>query len=166
MTHMAIVDDRGRIAGRINLIDAVVVFVLFLMIPLAYGAYLLFRTPQATLLAVAPAQLYQGDNLRVRIEGRDLRPFMRVSFNDVQGRTFLIGSTTSAQVDLPDVPPGTYDVVLYDYQRELDRLPRALTILPLAPAATVELEVEGAFMGVDAETTAELKPGQQFFSTG
>ena len=163
---MAIVDDRGRIAGRVNLVDAAVVFLLFLIIPVAYGAYLLFRTPPAKLSGVTPAQLYQGNNLRVRIDGRDLRPFMRVSFNDVQGRTFLIGSTSSAEVDLPDLAAGTYDVVLYDYQRELDRLPRALTIMPLAPAATVELEVAGAFLGVDAETISELKTGLRFPPSG
>ena len=55
---------------------------------------------------------------------------MRVSFNTVQGRTFMIGSTETADVDLPDLEPGTYDVVLYDYAQEVDRLPKALTILP------------------------------------
>ena len=47
---------------------------------------------------------------------------MRVSFNTVQGRTFMIGSTEVAEVDLPDLDPGTYDVVLYDYAQEVDRL--------------------------------------------
>jgi len=119
---MALVDDRGRIAGRVNLIDALAAIAIVLVIPLSYGAYLLFRTPPAKLAGVAPTTLYQGPNLRVGINGRNLRPFMRVTFNDVQGRTFMIASTTNAAIDLPDLPPGTYDVVLYDHMEEVDRL--------------------------------------------
>jgi hypothetical protein len=145
---MAIVDDRGRIAGRVNLIDAFVAVVIVVLIPMAYGAYLLFRTPQPKLTNIAPTTLYEGPNLRIGIGGRNLRPFMRVTFNTTQGRTFMIGSTTNAAVDLPDLTPGTYDVALFDQMQEVDRLPKALTILPLAPMPTVELEVAGAFVYV------------------
>lgn len=145
---MAIVDERGRIAGRVNLIDAVVAVVILVLIPMAYGAYLLFRTPQPELTGIAPTSLYEGPNLRIGIGGKNLRPFMRVTFNTIQGRTFLIGSTTNAAVDLPDLAPGTYDVVLFDQMQEIDRLPKALTILPLAPTPTVELVVAGAFLYV------------------
>src|SRR5205809_6777056 len=122
---MSLVDDRGRVGGSINLIDAIVVVLIVVLVPLAYGAYLLFRTPAAKLLTVDPAKVYQGPNLRVTINGQNLRPFMRVSFDSIQGRTFLIGSTKYAQVDLPDLPAGTYDVVLYDFMQEARRLPKA-----------------------------------------
>ena len=46
---MPIVDERGRVAGRINLIDAVAAVVIVVLVPVAYGAYLLFRTPQPKL---------------------------------------------------------------------------------------------------------------------
>src|SRR5438034_4435283 len=49
---------------------------------------------------------------KIGIGGRNLRPFMRVSFNDVQGKTFMIASTTNAAIDVPELAPGTYDVVL------------------------------------------------------
>ena len=133
---MSLVDDRGRVGGRINLIDAIVVVLVVVLVPVAYGAYLLFRTPAPKLLTVEPAKQYQGPNLRVTVNGENLRPFMRVSFGGVQGRTFLIGSTKYAQVDLPDLGPGTYDVELYDFMQEVDRLPKALTILPMAPTTS------------------------------
>src|SRR5580765_2025675 len=145
---MAIVDERGRIGGRVNLIDAVAAFLILVLIPVAFGAYLLFRTPQATLTSVNPPRLYQGVNLRVEVVGENLRPFMRVRFNTLQGRTFMIGGTHGAMVDLPDLEPGVYDVSLYDYMQEVSRLPKALTILPLAPVPTVEMLVEGAFKDV------------------
>jgi hypothetical protein len=158
---MAIVDERGRVAGRVNLIDAVAAIAIVLVIPLSYGAYLLFRTPPATLTGISPTTLYQGPNLRVSIDGKNLRPFMRVSFNDVQGRTFMIGSTTSASIDLPDLEPGVYDVVLYDHKEEVDRLKAALTMLPLAPQPTLEMVVSGSFLsagGMDPVTRGQKFP--------
>jgi hypothetical protein len=103
-----------------------------------------------------------GPNARVRIEGTNLRPFMRVSFNDEQGRTFLIGSTTAAEVDLPDLPPGTYDVVLYDFAQELSRLPKAFTVLPPVPAPTAELVASGSFIGLTRADVAALQVGTRF----
>src|SRR5436190_21904666 len=106
---MTIVDERGRIYGRVNLLDAAVAVIVLVLIPLAYGSYLLFRSPPPKLLGVNPSRLYQGNELKVEIQGQDLRPFMRVSFNDVQARTFLISSPQLAFVDLPVLGPGSYD---------------------------------------------------------
>lgn len=91
---------------------------------------------------------------------------MRVSFNDVQGRTFLISSTKSASVDLPDLAAGVYDIVLYDYSQEVARLPKALTILPLGGSPTVDVDVSGAFLGLPDAIVAELKPGVKLPPTG
>jgi hypothetical protein len=161
---MAIVDDRGRVAGRVNLLDAFVAVFLLVLVPLGYGAYLLFRTPQPKLLAIAPTTVYQGPNVRIGISGLNLRPFMRVSFDTVQGRTFMIGSTKFAAIDLPDLPPGKYDVVLFDYMQEVDRLPKALTVLAQAPQPTVEMEVAGSFLYMPG--TATFAVGTKFPPTG
>ena len=144
---MAIVDDRGRVAGRVNVIDALAAVIILLVIPIAYGSYLLFRTPPPKLTGIAPTTLYEGPNLKIGIGGRNLRPFMRVSFNDVQGKTFMIASTTNAAIDVPELGPGTYDVVLYDHMEEVDRLKKALTILPLAPQPTVDVIANGPNVG-------------------
>jgi hypothetical protein len=163
---MALIDDDGRVGGRINVVDAVVALVLVVLIPVAYGSYLLFRAPPARLTGVDPQKLYQGSNLRVQILGENLRPFMRVTFNTVQGRTFMLGNTRWAMVDLPDLGPGTYDVELFDHRQLLDRLPKALTILPLAPVSTVQMEVTGAFTGMAIESAGRLSVGQKFPPTG
>jgi hypothetical protein len=163
---MSIVDERGRVAGRINLIDAVAAVAIVVLVPVAYAAYLLFRTPPAALRAVQPAKVYQGPNGRVAIEGENLRPFMRVSFNTIQGRTFLIGSTKLAQIDLPDLDPGTYDVVLFDYMREVSRLPKALTVLPFSPTPTIVMQVSGSFKQINDNLANLLRVGTQFPPTG
>src|SRR5256885_3698152 len=156
---MAIVDDRGRVSGRFNAVDVFVFALVVVMIPIAYGAYALFRTPPAKLRGVEPKQVTMGPNLRVRVNGTNLRPFMRVSFNTTQGRTFMIGSTEMAEVELPDLEPGAYDVVLYDYAQEVDRLPKALTILPKVAAPTVKLTAHGAFVGLNDTQIAGLQSG-------
>ena len=163
---MALVDDRGRIGGKVNLIDAVIAVVMLGLVPVAFGAYLLFKTPQPKLLVVGPNKLYQGSNLRVRIDGENLRPFMRISFNNTQGKSFLIGNTNYAIVELPDLDPGTYDVVLWDYKQEMSRLPKALTVLPLAPTPTVEMDVHGSFKGLPPARSKDVKAGDQFPPTG
>jgi hypothetical protein len=156
---MAIVDDRGRMFGRFNPVDVFVFVLVVVMIPVAYGAYALFRTPPAKLIGVEPKQFTMGPNLRVRINGTNLRPFMRISFNTVQGRTFMIGSTETADVDLPDLEPGVYDVVLYDYAQEVDRLPKALTMLPKVATPTTTLTVNGFFVGLNQTQIESVRPG-------
>jgi len=163
---MAIVDERGRLGGKVNLIDAVVAFLILILIPVAFGAYLLFRTPQPRLTAINPAKVNQGPNLRIEVQGENLRPFMRVSFNDQQAKSFEIQSTRGAMVDLPDIPAGTYDIVLYDHMQEVSRLPKAMTILPLAPVATVQVGVAGSFKGLSADRVKGLKAGDKLASGG
>ena len=161
--RVMLVDDRGRVGGRFNVVDAVAAIILLVLIPLALGAYLLFRTPAPTLVRVSPATLLEGQNQRLEIDGTNLRPFMRVSLDTIPARSFLIGSTSYALVELPDLKPGAYDVVLYDYMREVARLPKALTI---AQAATdVELELVGAFKSVSDALAAQVKVGDKFPSS-
>jgi hypothetical protein len=162
---MALVDDQGRLFGRLNLLDAVLLILLLGLIPLGYGAWALFRTPAPVLTAVEPAELQTGSRLRVTIRGEHLRPYMRVSFNTLQGRTFLFEDSTSAQVELGDIPPGTYDVVLYDHAQERQRLRQALTILPV-PLPNTEVIVVGSFGNLTEETAARLSEGLEIPDVG
>jgi hypothetical protein len=157
-------DSNTRGPLRFNLVDVVAAIVIFGLIPIAYGAYLLFRTPPPTLVSVSPVRLFEGHNQRLVIDGANLRPFLRVSFNATQAKSFLIGSTKYAIVDLPDLKPGEYDVVLYDAVREVARLPKGLTVVPMA--ADVELEVVGAFKPAPAAASTPPKIGDKFPPTG
>jgi hypothetical protein len=156
---MAVIDDRGRLFGRFNLIDALVVLAVLIMIPAAYAAYLLFRAPQPRLYKVEPTTIVQGSTARLLMWGDHLRPFMRVSLNDIQARTFLISSTKGAEADLPELSPGTYDVVLYDYAQEVSRLEDAITVVPANPMPNMEVQLIGAFVGLDDAGVAALQPG-------
>lgn len=158
---MTVIDERGRVFGRINLIDAAVGLLLFVLIPVAYGAYVLFRTPPAKITSVTPNRIYHGPNQRIEIQGVNLRPYMRVTFGGMQGVTFVINSTVSATVEVPELPPGVYDIDLFDYKQGVDHLPRALTVLSLAAVPTVDVEIAGSFKGLNETSARELQPGMK-----
>lgn len=159
---MAMVDADGRLWGRINLLDAILLVLLVAVLPLVYGAYVLFRTPAPVLTAVEPVSLVAGDNLRVTVRGLNLRPFLRVSFDTIQGVNFLFDDSTRAQVELNPMPPGVYDIVLYDYKQERSRLPKALTILPMPkPLPATEVVVVGRFVNLTPEQAAQLTAGMR-----
>ena len=160
---MTILDDRGRMTGRFNAVDVAASVVLFLLVPLAIAAYLLFRAPAPSLASITPKTLFEGRGQRLEIDGANLRPFMRVTFDTIPAASFLLGSTKYALVDMPELAPGVYDVVLFDYAREVARLPKALTIARLAGA--VELEVDGAFKAASDPLVAELKAGDALLSS-
>lgn len=155
---MPIVDQQGRLFGRLNLVDAVLVLLAIAIVPIGYGAYALFRTPAPRLLAVEPSTLQEESRLRIRIHGEHLRPYMRVSFGDRQAATFLFGGVRTAEVDVDNLPPGTYDVVLYDYAQERDRLPNAITITP-SPLPSTQVVVAGMLTGLTEETAAQVPEG-------
>lgn len=155
---MAIVDERGRLFGRLNLFDAIVAVLVLWMIPIAYGSYRLFRTPPPRLTSVEPSTIVYGTNMRIRIRGTHFVPYLRVSVAKYQGMTFKFNDTTDAEVDLLDIPPGVYDVILYDNSQERGRISNGLTIAPSAlPEA--KLIAVGTFGNLTAAQAASLKPG-------
>jgi len=129
---MSLVDTRGRLFGRINLIDLAVLSFLVVLIPLAYGAYALFHVPPARLTAVVPKTLgfSRGVEQLVNVEGQHLRPFLRAKFGGITASNYALLNADSAEIRFVDLPPGTFDLVLYDESQEVARLPDALTILP------------------------------------
>jgi len=161
---VTVLDERGRIAGRFNLIDAAAAVIVVVLVPLAVAGYLLFRTPAQTLTGVVPASLAEGPGQRVEVNGTNLRPFMRVTFGTTPSTAYFLGSTKYALVDVPPLKPGTYDVVLFDYAREVARLPKALTIAPIA--TDTEIEVDGAFKTPSAAVAGEIKAGVAFSDSG
>lgn len=162
---MAIVDERGRLFGRWNLLDLVLLVLLAGLIPLGYAAYLLFREQPPRIVSVTPNQLQQSSEFRITIKGENLRPYMRVSAGTHQARDFYFKSTEEAEVPFATVLPGQYDIVLYDQAQERFRLPNALTISPSGLPAT-EIVAVGAFGNLDPASAAKLTVGTELAGTG
>lgn len=164
---MPLIDDRGRVFGRINLIDASVGIVVLGLIPLAYGAFLLFRVPTPTITSVTPAQVVAHQAGTIQITGTDLRPFLRARLGTVPIAAFLIQSPTAAEIKLPDLPPGTYDLALADQGQDLVVKPGALTVIALPRPAPRQVDVQavGAFTDLGEVGASTIAAGSTFGAT-
>ena len=128
---MPVIDDRGRLFGKLNLIDVITVAVVLGLIPLAYGAFMLFRVPVPIITSIQPMQVTQGQPNTLLLTGQGFRPFLVARLGDVESYGFLVESPTIAEVRMPEtLPPGNYDLTLFDQVRELVRMPGAITVVP------------------------------------
>ena len=146
---MQVIDEEGRIFGKFNLVDVVIGVVLLGVIPIAYGASVLFRTPDPVIQSIEPNRVTVDSVGMLRLTGMYLSPSLRVVIGDRPAESFLVESQTSAEVRLPDLSAGTYDVVLLaegndGAELELTRLVSAL-VVESAPAMTIS-SIEPAYV--------------------
>lgn len=162
---MPVIDTQGRVFGRFNLVDALLVGLLIVGVPAAFGFRVLFRDPPAQLSRISPIAIDQGADLLIELNGQNFRPYMRVSFGTTQAAGFQFYGTTQAFVPMPALEPGTYDVVLYDHAREVARLPQAMTVTgPMRPPQ-VRLRIHGTYVGLNRDQAAELRVGRPMNGT-
>jgi uncharacterized protein DUF4330 len=163
---MTIVDDRGRLFGRLNLIDAGIFIVVVVLIPLAYAAYLLFRPAPMQIDSVEPTRVFEGQQPRVRIHGKNLRPYLRSQVGSAQPHTFLVETPMEGELQMPALPAGTYDLALFDEVQEVARLKNAITVIGAPPTPQVRLRVSGALIGMDEAAARAIAIGKTYPSDG
>lgn len=157
---MPVIDSHGKVFGRFNLVDALLVALLAAAVPAAYASRVLFRESRPQLTAISPTAVEQGADRLIELTGAGFRPYMRVSFGTTQAASFQYYGATQAFVPVPALEPGTYDVVLYDHAREVARLPQLLGVTgPMRPPQ-VQLRLRGAYIGLTSEQALLLIPGR------
>lgn len=161
---MSIIDEQGRLFGRVNLIDAVVAAAVLVLAPIAYAAYVLFRPAPIAIVSVEPSRFPQGQQQRVHITGVHLRPYLRAQFADEQVHSFLIDTPSSAEAIVPVLPPGTYDLTLYDEADRVAVLKNAVTVLAPDKLPPVTVRLVGALVGLDAAAAKAIAVGQRLGS--
>ena len=157
---MAIVDGQGRLFGRLNLLDAVLLVLLIGLVPLGYAAYALFREQPPRIISVSPDRVQQSSEVRLILKGEGFRPYMRVSAGTHQAREFLFRSTTEVEAPFDQIPSGVHDIVIFDQAQERFRLPKALTI-DASPLPATEIVVVGGFGNLDAAGAAKITAGMR-----
>jgi hypothetical protein len=150
-----VIDDRGRLLGVVNLIDALLVVVVGGVVAVVYGAFLLFRTPVPTIVSVTPTRIDEQTQATLKVAGKNLRPYLRAWAGMKESSGFLVLSPTQGEVLLPPLPSGTYDLVLFDEAQELARMPAAFKV---GPAAQTTAQLRVRFLVVP-ELLPLLKPG-------
>jgi hypothetical protein len=187
---MAMVDQDGRLFGRINLIDAAIALAAILAIPVGFAAYRIFSAAPAEIGRLEPSVLAVDGDHRLRLDGRNFRPYMKAFFS-LSGAPFSlldpgspdsgknqakvrVATTMQAELTLPAIAPGTYDLYLYDQGREVARRMSAFTVTERGVEAadvpyvevvtpidvTVRFEIETASVALVKAGDTSFVPGQ------
>jgi hypothetical protein len=150
---------------RVNLFDAAVAGFVIVLIPIAYGTFLLFRTPRPVITSVRRVDIAKeerrvaGPNLvaKLKVQGSGFRPMLRASIDDAPAIGFVFENPNSADLLVGAVPPGLHDLVLYDGAQEVARAAKAVSLQPAsAQTATVRVRFEGP-----SEVTSLIKAGDR-----
>ena len=135
---MTVIDD-GRLFGRLNLVDATVVAFVLVLIPMAYGTYLLFQPAAPRIDSVSPSiisreerRIAVGGRLiaKFKVRGAGFTPLLRARIGDVEALGFVFENPNSADVLVGPVTPGSHDLVLWDGVQEVARAVNAVTVQP------------------------------------
>jgi hypothetical protein len=136
---------------RFNLFDAAIGVFVIVLIPIAYGTYLLFRTPQPVIASVTRVDIGKeerrvgGPNLvaKMKVKGSGLRPLLRAAVDDAPAIGFVFENPNSADLLLGPTKPGSHDLVLYDGVQEVARAPKAVNLEPVIERkATLRVRLE------------------------
>ncbi|MDO8677389.1 MAG: DUF4330 family protein [Acidobacteriota bacterium] len=162
---MTIVDNRGRLFGRINLVDATVLIFLIVLIPVAYGTFLLFRPASPRIDSVSLTDLSKEEfrvangallSAKLKVKGTGFNPLLRASIGNTPAMGFVFENPNSADVLVGEVPMGTHDLVLFDGVQEVARAVGAVTIHDTV--GTIVRTV-GWFTGLDSAAVKTLQVG-------
>src|SRR6266508_1868292 len=159
---MPVIDNEGRLFGRLNLIDALAVLFVILLIPVAYTSYVLFRTPAPTISAIEPSTvpLIDGE-MRVKVRGDGLRPLLRAFIGDTPARAYLYENEHSVDVLFAGVRAGRHDFSLFDGVQEVLRVPNGITVAPPPQQAFSHVVVGGVFVGLTQNQASQIAVGQR-----
>lgn len=163
---MPLLDDHGRLFGKVNLIDAAAAAFVLVLVPLGYAAYVLFKVPAPKVTAIKPLTFDTTKGQVLDVEGEHLRPFLRASVGD-KSAEYLFATVDRGQVKLPELPPGAYEVKLYD-ESQLVATAGTITVNAPPPQAQqqpppgVDLTVLGTFGRLDPAQVSMLRPGARF----
>lgn len=161
------IDERGRLFGRINLVDGLVAGLILLLIPLGYATYLLFRPATPHIDSVTEAALTKAEDrlnitgsleAKFKVRGGGFTPLMRARIGTVDALAFVFESPSSADVLVGPIPLGAHDLVLYDGIQEVARAKDAISIRPPA-SMSLSVRAAGWLTGISEATAAALKPG-------
>lgn len=165
---MTIVDDHGRLFGRFNLVDAAAAAFIVLLVPLAYGTYLLFQPSAPRIDSVAPSLISReerrigvGGHLtaKFKVRGTGFTPLLRARIGDAEALGFVFENPNSADILVGPVPPGAHDLILLDGIQEVAR---AIGAISVQPEASTFVRAVGWLINLDADLVKTLRVGLSF----
>jgi hypothetical protein len=165
---MPLIDGEGRLLGRVNLVDAIVVVAIVGLLPLAYAAALLFRPSQPQITSVEKAAIDNSDrrlargtllSAKLKVRGSGLTPMLRATVGTTPALAFVFEHPNSADVLVGAMPAGAHDLVLFDGVQEVARATNAVVIESLANQF---VRAAGWIAGTPTVVAETIKPGYRF----
>lgn len=125
-----LIDERGRVFGKVNLIDGFVMLCAALLIPIAFLAWRLFRQDPPTVETVTPAVVTTGATSRVTLKGAHFRELMSAKLGILPVR-WRVEHPEVAEIELPaDIPVGMYPLRIFDQANVVFLVPDAVRVDP------------------------------------
>ena len=162
---MSVIDDRGRVFGRLNIVDAMIIAFVIVLLPMAYGTYLLFKPAQPRIDSVEPSQITSAErrigngsslSAKFKIRGSGLTPLLRAKIGTSDALGLVFESPNSADVLVGPVAPGKHDLILVDGVQEVARANGAIEI---QAATGAPIRLVGWLVGMDKAAAGALRPG-------
>ncbi len=166
---MTVMYSRGRLFGRINIVDFAALVLLLAILPLAYGASLLFQPARATITDVgqvditnAERRIVAGGSLlsaKLKVKGTGFNPMLRAYIDNAPALAFVYETPNSADVLAGPLPPGAHDLILYDGVQEVAR---ANGVVKIESPSNRIVRAVGWLTNMDRAVADELKVGTTF----
>lgn len=128
---MTLMDDRGRLLGKLNIVDLAALILIVALLPLGYAASLLFQPARPTIESVgqtditnAERRIVAGGSLlsaKLKVRGTGFTPMLRAYVGDQPALAFVFETPNSADVLIGPLPPGPHDLSLRDGVQEVAR---------------------------------------------
>lgn len=159
--------------ARWNVVDLAIAAVVASTVAIGVAGYRRFQSPFPQISAVVPAHVMAGVPHQLSVRGRYLHPYLRV-FVSASGRAPALDPSTSSKreapvvtttaseivVTLPPVPPGTYDLYLFDEFEGVALVSHPLTV-DAPDYARAELTATVRFFVAAPGLAALLAPGDR-----
>jgi len=155
--------------GRINIVDLAALILLLAILPLAYGASLLFQTSRPQITEVgqvditnAERRIVAGGSLlsaKLKVKGSGFNPMLRAYIGDAPALAFVYENPNSADVLAGPLPPGAHDLILMDGVQEVAR---AVGVVKIESPSSRIVRAEGWLTNMEPGVAAGLQVGTQF----
>lgn len=127
---MSVIDNNGKLFGRINLIDAAMLAVIVVLLPIGYATYLLFRPERPVIESVTRVEVTNEERrvsggtvltAKLKVKGSGFNPLLRARIDETEAVGLVFENPNSVDVIVGVIPPGKHDLVLYDGVQEVAR---------------------------------------------
>lgn len=132
-----IIDEKGKLFGKINVIDLLVILFFVALIPMFYYGYKIFNRPMPVITSIEPDEGLNSSNIRVLIKGDNFNDKTQVKVGSVLLEINNIQKNEITAFVPKGFQKGAYDVVVTNPGNLLTILSKGFTVKTLPEISSV-----------------------------